>query len=254
MKKSGYGWIVAGAGLAGALLALAGCAGTEPVAEGPPAGEPSAQRLEAATRPDGSAGEYLLYLPEGYGAGEKEWPLVVFLHGAGERGDSLALVAIHGPPKLVREGRAFPFILVSPQAPEGERWSVEYLSALLDEVESAYRVDENRIYLTGLSMGGFGTWAWVAEEPERFAAVAPIAGGGEPWAACAAKAVPTWAFHGAQDSVVPVERSREMVEALEACGGDIRYTEYPDATHDSWTATYDNPALYDWLLAQRRAE
>lgn len=254
MQKSRYGWVLVGAGLtAGALWTLAGCASTEPTAQGPRAGAQTAQTLQTTERSDGSPAEYLLYLPKGYGADEtEEWPLVIFLHGAGERGSNLDLVAVHGPPKLAREGRDFPFILVSPQAPRGEWWSVDYLSALLDEVEEKYRVDPGRIYLTGLSMGGFGTWAWAAEELERFAALAPIAGGGEPATVCALAAVPTWAFHGAQDNVVPVERTREMVEALQACDGDIRYSEYPDAGHDSWTVTYANPAFYDWLLEQRR--
>ncbi|MBN2840022.1 MAG: prolyl oligopeptidase family serine peptidase, partial [Coriobacteriia bacterium] len=115
-----------------------------------------------------------------------------------------------------------------------------------------HRVDEDRVYVTGLSMGGFGTWALAAAYPDRFAAIAPICGGGDPEQACRHADVPTWAFHGEQDQVVPVERTEEMVEALQACNGDVRMTLYPDLGHDSWTVTYDNPELYEWMLKQRR--
>ena len=198
---------------------------------------------------------YLLALPEGYEASREAWPLVLFLHGSGERGDSLGLVAAHGPPRLVREGRSFPFLLVSPQQPlESGWWKPRELAALLDEIESTYRVDPDRIYVTGLSMGGFGTWELLQAYPDRFAAAAPVCGGGTPGLICAARDVPVWAFHGALDTVVPAYRSQEMVDRLEACGGDVRYTLYPDAGHDAWTETYADPALYDWLLRHRRGE
>ncbi len=122
--------------------------------------------------------EYLLYLPEGYAEQEASWPLLLFLHGAGERGDSLALVNVHGPPKLIEQGQGFPFIVVSPQCPEDQRWSVKTLDKLLNDIVAQYRVDEDRIYVTGLSMGGFGTWNLAARFPHRFAAIAPICGGG----------------------------------------------------------------------------
>ncbi|GAB5536609.1 MAG: prolyl oligopeptidase family serine peptidase [Rubricoccaceae bacterium] len=197
---------------------------------------------------------YLLALPEGYEASEEAWPLVLFLHGAGERGDDLRRVAIHGPPRHVREGQTFPFILVSPQAPEGQWWKANELAALLDEIESTYRVDPDRIYVTGLSMGGFGTWELLQDYPDRFAAAAPVCGGGTPGKICAARDVPIWAFHGALDTVVPPVRSEEMVNRLERCDGDVQYTLYPEANHDSWTETYANPELYEWLLSHRRGE
>ncbi len=122
--------------------------------------------------------EYLLYLPEGYAEQEASWPLLLFLHGAGERGDSLDLVNVHGPPKLIEQGQGFPFIVVSPQCPVEQRWSVKTLDKLLNDIAAQYRVDEDRIYVTGLSMGGFGTWNLAARFPHRFAAIAPICGGG----------------------------------------------------------------------------
>jgi predicted peptidase len=197
---------------------------------------------------------YLLYLPDAYATGDADWPLVVFLHGAGERGDDLELVKKHGPPKLIAHGEKLPFIVVSPQCPAGGWWTnqVEALDALLDMVVRRCRVDEERIYVTGLSMGGFGTWALAFAQPDRFAAIAPICGGGDPDAAERIAHLPVWVFHGARDNVVDLEESRAMVDALKAAGGAPRFTVYPDAGHNSWTATYENQELYDWLLRQRR--
>jgi len=196
---------------------------------------------------------YLLYLPEGYGETDRKWPLMLFLHGAGERGDNLELVKVHGPAKLIEQGKDYPFIVVSPQCPAGQWWTekTDTLMALLDEVESKYAVDPDRIYLTGLSMGGFGTWTLATRHPERFAAIAPICGGGDRFLADRLKNVPVWAFHGARDSVVPMALSETMVQAVERVGGHAKLTVYPEANHDSWTATYDNPELYDWFLSHR---
>jgi predicted peptidase len=203
--------------------------------------------------PDSLVVHYLLYLPEDYADGA-DWPLMLFLHGAGERGDSLDMVAVHGPPRLIREGRSFPFIVASPQLPAGQFWHPGTLQVLLDDLVARYRVDEERIYVTGLSMGGFGTWALAMDRPERFAAIAPVCGGGDLARVCSLRALPAWAFHGAQDDVIPVRRSQELVDALDACGGTVRFTVYPEAGHDSWTETYANPELYDWLLQHRRSE
>ncbi|HEX41478.1 MAG TPA: phospholipase [Phycisphaerales bacterium] len=193
---------------------------------------------------------YLLYLPAGYEPAGKKWPLMLFLHGAGERGSDLNKVKLHGPPKLVEQGKDLPFIVVSPQCPAGQWWpdQVETLKALVDTVAAEYAVDAVRIYVTGLSMGGYGTWALAGAYPDTFAAAAPICGGGQPFTAGKLKTVPVWAFHGAKDSVVPLSQSENMVEALNRAGGSAKLTVYPDANHDSWTATYDNPQLYEWLL------
>jgi predicted peptidase len=199
---------------------------------------------------------YLLYLPQGYSTeGQKKWPLILFLHGAGERGDDLELVKEHGIAKIVEQKEDFSFIAVSPQCSEDSWWPIEAeaLNALLDKVMAAYAVDRHRIYLTGLSMGGYGVWSLAIAHPEKFAAVAPICGGGDPTKVCALKDVPVWAFHGAKDPVVPLEKSEEMVDALKACGGNVQLTVYPDAEHDSWTQTYDNQDLYEWFLQHTRA-
>ena len=199
---------------------------------------------------------YLLFLPEGYGAKSQEkWPLILFLHGMGERGDDLELVKKHGIPKIVEQKKDFSFIAVSPQCPGTSWWpfELEALNALLDEIVSMYAVDVDRIYLTGLSMGGYGTWNLAAAYPERFAAIAPICGGGDPEKVCALKTVPVWAFHGAKDKVVSPEESQKMVNALKECGGDVQLTIYPEAEHDSWTETYNDPKLYEWFLSHTRA-
>lgn len=211
-------------------------------------GQQVAQQL--STQVDVQMG-YLLYLPKDY-ASQDAWPLLLFLHGAGERGDDLELVKKHGPPKQIAAGKDFPFIVVSPQCPRGRWWEPQELLALLDELGRKYKVDADRVYVTGLSMGGFGTWRLASVAPERFAAIAPICGGGEKsWARQIAQ-LPVWAFHGAKDTVVPLQRSQEMVDEIQRLGGNVRLTVYPEAGHDSWTETYNNPDFYQWLLQQRR--
>ena len=203
--------------------------------------------------------DYLLFLPKDYStSGETRWPLIVFLHGAGERGTNVQLVAVHGPPKIVQQNPAFPFVVLSPQCPEGSSWNVETLNALLDETIARHAIDPKRVYLTGLSMGGYGSWAWAAANPERFAAVVPICGGGDPMPVRLASGprrdrlsrLPVWAFHGAKDNVVALTESQRMVDTYQMIGNSARLTVYPEAGHDSWTETYGNPALYEWLRLQ----
>lgn len=205
--------------------------------------------------------QYLLFLPKGYEAnGTKKWPLMLFLHGAGERGTNVWKVATHGPPKCVKQNPDFPFIVVSPQCPEGQVWSNEPLLALLDDVIKTHAVDTHRVYLTGLSMGGYGTWSLGLEHPERFAAIAPCCGGGERIRAMlggrnqkAFHSLGIWAFHGAKDPVVPMSESERMVEMVKAMGlKDVKLTIYPEALHDCWTETYNNQELYKWFLAHQR--
>ena len=199
---------------------------------------------------------YLLYLPRDYSSSKTDYPLILFLHGAGERGEDLEKVKIHGIPKIVEQQEDFPFIAISPQCPIDrwwvDPWLIEALNALLDQTIAKYRVDESRVYLTGLSMGGFGTWALSMMYPEKFAAIAPICGGGMPWMAFRIKDIPVWAFHGAKDETVPIQKSEEMVAALKKIGGNIKFTVYPEAGHDSWTETYNNPELYKWFLEHQK--
>lgn len=202
-------------------------------------------------RPLTVAMNYLLYLPQDYDQQEK-WPLLLFLHGGGERGDDLGLLTIHGPPKKIAAGEQFPMIVVSPQCPKDQRWQSVTLLALLDDLCERYKVDEDRIYLTGISMGGFGLWAMAFDAPDRFAALAPICGGGETYWAKSIKHIPAWVFHGELDEGVPVRRSQEMFDELKKQGGDPKLTIFPGVGHISWPAVYDDPAFYEWLLAQKR--
>jgi predicted peptidase len=191
-----------------------------------------------------------LYLPEGYGTDGRTWPLVLFLHGAGERGSDLELVKKHGPPRLIAEGKQFPFIMAAPQCPENGWWPDDLIGTLLDELEDTYRIDRSRIYLTGLSMGGYATWRLAMLYPDRFAAILPVCGGGDPRNVCSIKHVPAWVFHGAKDPLVPLRESEVLVDALKACAGNVKFTVYPEALHDSWTETYNNPEVYNWMLSQ----
>lgn len=194
---------------------------------------------------------YLLYLPKDYAESDKEFPLILFLHGMGERGTDIEEVKTHGLPKLISEEKEFPFIVVSPQCPDEYFWNDDLLLALLDEIENDYRVDKNRIYITGLSMGGHGTWTLALAQPDRFAAIAPICGWSHPVEFCKIAHMPIWIFHGAKDFVVPVSASEQMLEKLKSCGGsNVKLTIYPEAYHDSWTETYNNEELYKWLLEQ----
>jgi predicted peptidase len=206
--------------------------------------------------------KYLLFLPKGYELdSSKRWPLILFLHGIGERGEDPWKVKAHGPPKVAEQMADFPFIVASPQCPDGRWWSNEELSALLDEVIAKRQVDPDRIYLTGLSMGGFGAWSLALTSPERFAAVAPICGGGT-WQAARAldekraaalKSLPFWVFHGDKDTSIPPEESEHMVKGLREFGCEVRFSVYPGVGHDSWTETYNNPELYGWFLKHSRA-
>jgi predicted peptidase len=245
------------------LLALTSYGADEPLDKTKPAAAQTQMPKEFKfTKTQTFEARYLLFLPQGYNATSgKTWPLMLFLHGAGERGTNIWKVATHGPPKNVTSHPDFPFILVSPQCPEGEIWSSDLLLGLLDEIEQKYAVDTSRVYLTGLSMGGYGTWKLGLSHPERFAAIVPICGGGELLSvliadggkAQALKTLGVWAFHGAKDPVVPTAESERMVSALKRLGvPDVKLTIYPEAGHDAWTETYRNPELYEWLLAHQR--
>lgn len=196
---------------------------------------------------------YLLYLPKAYAADTpRRWPLLLFLHGSGERGDDLAKVKVNGPPKFLDGRDDFPFVVVSPQCPEGERWSADALAALLDDVTKRFRIDEERLSVTGLSMGGRGAWDLAMTYPERFSAIVAVCGGALPDRACRLKDVPVRAYHGAKDDVVPLAESETVVEAVRRCGGTADLLVDPEAGHDAWTRAYADPALWEWLLSKRR--
>lgn len=196
---------------------------------------------------------YLAYTPSHYDHKETAvFPLMIFLHGSGERGNNIEKVKVHGPPKLIEAGKSFPCIVISPQCPSDTEWDPNKLNVLLDNILDQYRIDTTRIYLTGLSMGGHGTWSWSVNSPNRFAAIAPICGWGDPSKVNVIKDLPIWVFHGFEDEVIDISKSQEMVDALAELDNKVQFTVYPEAKHDSWTETYNNPKFYEWMFSQKR--
>ncbi|MEM9351862.1 MAG: prolyl oligopeptidase family serine peptidase [Planctomycetota bacterium] len=194
---------------------------------------------------------YLVVKPEGYDP-SKSYPLIIFLHGKGEEGDDLDMVKIHGPYKKVAE-MGLDVVIAAPQAPAEEWWDPDATAALTEHLLKTLPVDPDRVYVTGLSMGGLGTWRLIAERPDLFAAAAPICGWAVPKKADLIKDMPLWVFHGEKDEVVGVWNSRVMVNALKEVGAEVKYTEYPETGHDSWTETYNHAELYEWMLNQERS-
>ena len=220
---------------------------------------PWLERMEEARYRDalGRTLPYLLLPPDPCDPARR-YPLILFLHGSGERGgDNRVQVRVrNGAHELLEAARGRAFFLLAPQAPRGARWDgvEEQLLGALGEVRAKYPIDGARISVVGISMGGFEAWRLAARRPELLAAAVPVCGGGDPLAVTAMKGVAVWAFHGARDPSVPVERSRAMVAALRAAGGDVRYTEYPDGDHFVWARSLGDPALVEWLFAKARPE
>ncbi|MBN2447161.1 MAG: dienelactone hydrolase family protein [Phycisphaerae bacterium] len=198
---------------------------------------------------------YTVWIPADYDPA-KRWPAILFLHGKGECGTDGELHTTVGLGRAIRANpERFPAIVVMPQMPKEHRWEGDMLDlaeATLDAACQEYNIDPDRITLTGLSLGGFGTWALGARHPERFCALLPVCGGGDPKTATVLAKLPIWCFHGDADPVVPVERSREMVDAITAGGGNVRYSELPGVTHNSWDAAYTDPDVVQWMLSQHQ--
>lgn len=215
---------------------------------------------------------YRFFIPRNLTAQEK-YPLVLTLHGSGERGsDNEKQIAVHGLAATWADSAAqvkHPCFVVSPQCPENNRWvdaqwknstvnqdtvpisnELETVIKLIDKIVEEYPIDTDRIYITGLSMGGFGTWDLITRFPNKFAAAIPMSGAGDPSKADLIKHMPVWVFHGEVDTAVPVEGSRKMVEALRKVGGDVIYTELPNMGHVIWKENYENPLLIDWLFSK----
>lgn len=240
---------------------------------------PGADQFEAREfkGADGKVLKYRLLKPIDFdaakaGDGQQKYPLVLFLHGAGERGDDNVRQLIHGGRNFADEAlrKRYPAFVVAPQCPEEKKWvevpwegkehsmpaepseSLALALELIESLRQEFPVDDDRIYGVGLSMGGFGTWDVLQRKPELLAAAVPICGGGDPAYVEGFKSTPVWAFHGGADFLVIPPRSREMVAALKAAGGSPIYTEYEGVGHDSWTPTLDNRQTWDWLFAQQK--
>ena len=207
---------------------------------------------------DGNDAKYVLFVPHDY-KGDKAYPLILFLHGSGETGkDGERQVRVGLGPVIKQRARTFPFFALFPQA-QKHTWQAGSQQArraldILALVERRYRIDAKRVYLTGLSMGGFGTWSLAEKYPQRWAAIVPICGGGDPRQAAKIKDIPCWCFHGDADPAVKVEKSRAMIAALAKAGGQPKYTEYPGVGHASWVRAYATPELYAWLRKQHLNE
>lgn len=214
---------------------------------------------------------YYLYFPEDYDHGDyargesdgaesdgkqksKKFPLLLFLHGGGESGNSLETIKRNGPPKLIARGKKFPFMILAPQNPHKRKWwDTKAVMQLLDTVVANNRVDKNRIYLTGLSRGGGAAWEMAVQYPDTFAAMAVVCGMTPvPYASWIDRDMPIWVFHGDQDESIPVSESDQMVKKLREMGYDVRYTKYKGVGHDSWIQAYETETLYDWFISQER--
>lgn len=230
--------------LATTPVLLSACAALPPTPPaGLAAGEQRAWELE---------GQRLwVWLPREYSQRTEPWPLVIFLHGSGERGTDLEKVKVHGPPKLIAAGAAWPAIVVSPQLEDNLRWDPERLHRLLGALKTRLNIDPQRCTGTGLSLGGFGMWHWATAYPRDLAAIAPVCGFGDAAKVAAMRSVPVRAYHGDQDAVVPLAPHVACVQALQAAGGKATLTIYPGVGHDSWTPAYNDPDLLPWLLAQK---
>ena len=221
-------------------------------ADEPSAGRQVEQRFESLKNPRHSMG-YLIYLPENYGTSREKHPLLLFLHGSGERGSQLSQLKRHGPPRIVEQVSDLPFIVVSPQLSlDRQNFDPKALAELLDSIEEKYQVDKARIYLTGLSMGGGGAWQLAAHQPDRFAAVVPICGYTDTRDAVKLKSTAIWAIHGDIDGSVPYSETEQMVDALRSAGADVKFTIFHGGGHDTWTSTYATPEFYEWLLRHRK--
>jgi predicted peptidase len=212
--------------------------------------------LNKTVTTNGEARSYVLYVPKDYNSSRK-WPVILFLHGSGERGDDGLKQSEVGIGAAIRMGsERFPALVVMPQCKTGKHWADEmadYALNALDQTIKNYNVDKSRLYLTGLSMGGYGSWTIGIQHPDMFAAIVPICGGGDPMpVAQKLKDEPIWVFHGGADPTVPVDQSRNIVAALKAAGSSVKYTEYPGVGHNSWDKAYGEKDLTDWLFAQTR--
>jgi predicted peptidase len=255
------------------LLAVAVACGSAPEAPPPQTGVHLQARFEIPEsleeQPPSHPGmDYLVWLPEGYGQDpEVQWPLIFFLHGAGSDVNDSKFVMSYGLPEVLYSGdqpQDFPFVVVSPQAFPGVPWwegdTVTILNALLDEVVATYQVDPNRVYLTGLSMGGYGSWWLATAYPDRFAAMVSVSGSGyrtatapEAEVVCKMRDLPVWAIHGERDMISDPMANKIQLLTLGACGGEVEWTLYPDAGHgEAYARAYRDPALYTWLLEHSR--
>ena len=197
--------------------------------------------------------DYLLYVPDQIPKSGK-YPLILYLHGSGPRGGDASVLEGSGPRPFLMKNKDLPFVLVSPICAKDDSWHPLYLNRLLDSIEAKLPIDKSRIYITGLSMGGNGTWSLARSKPGRFAAIAPVCARSpfETEEVAALKNLSVWAFHGKKDDVIPYQETEKLVNKLEELNADVTFTLYPDLNHAICDETYNNPELYDWFLSKSK--
>ncbi len=196
---------------------------------------------------------YLVYLPNGYEKSmSKEWPLIIYLHGSSCKGNNLDRLKKYGPPFYLDRGMQVDAIVISPQCPSNRNWtSGNWFESFYKELTEKYHIDPSRVYLTGMSLGGFGTWDLASRYPEYFAAIMPLCGGGRPDMAQTIKDLPTWVFHGDKDRLVNVNRSVQMVNAMQELGSRPKFSVLKGQGHDIHKV-YSDEGVYEWLLSQHK--
>jgi predicted peptidase len=252
------------------VVALAGGPSTARAADQPgPADDAAFEKHEYKD----AGGSTLLYrlLKPGLPAPEQEArPLLIFLHGAGERGSDSQAQLTHGREMMLIAAKKYGAFVLVPQCPSDQKWvdvdwgksahqmpekpaqPMRLLVELIAKLQAEYPIDADRLYVMGLSMGGYGTWDMIERYPKMFAAAVPICGGGDETQAKLIAKIPVWAFHGAKDTAVPVGRSRNMIQAIKAAGGEPKYTEYPEVDHFAWVPAFKDPEMLKWLFSQKR--
>ncbi len=228
--------------LSAAAILLAGCAAVPNT----PGSSPQSFTLK-----DGSRLRYMEYVPPKLKL-SRHVPILIFLHGSGEAGHDVTQVMNNGPWQYARAHADFPFIILAPQLDKDGEWDPDKLNEWLDHIEQVLPVDRRRIYLTGLSRGGQGTWDFAMRYPHYFAAIAPLSGYSDLRQPCRLKGIPVWAFHGALDDVVPIKYDEQTTGDAKSCGVTVQLTVYPNSGHDTWTQTYADPDLYTWLMSNKR--
>lgn len=196
---------------------------------------------------------YLVYLPKDYTDKKVDYPLVIYLHGGSQKGQDLNKLKAYGLPHLVDKGRDFPFIIASPQCPDGKFWSTDnWFDSLYNDLKTKYRIDPKRVYLTGISMGGYGVWQTAVAYPDKFAALVPLCGGcDDSTQICRIKHIPVWTFHGTADDVISISETERLVRRLETCNGQVKFTRLEKEGHGI-QYLFEDQTIYDWLLKQHK--
>jgi predicted peptidase len=201
---------------------------------------------------------YLIYLPKDYYEQTRSYPLVIYLHGGSHKGNDLNKLKEYGLPYLVDKGTDFDFIIVSPQCPNHKYWSSEnWVEPLFEKIQVKYRVNIDKVYLTGISMGGYGTFIVAMDHPDKFAAIVPLCGGcndSDTTRICNLKDIPVWAFHGTGDDLIPISETERIVHALDKCKGKIEFTKLEGEGHGIQYLYEKHPQIYEWMLKQSRSD